>query len=393
MRQLFIATAVAATTLGSVPAFAALGGSAGVVIPYAGKLEQNGVLNSGAFDFQFEVLTDATTTTVCTTKLITAVAVTNGEFSLTIPAVPEACVAGKDVHLVVSVRSAGGGAFVLMGKQRMAPALGAMTSGTGDFNTGGRITAANATINGSVQVGSAVNAANGSFGTVTTTNALLNSGIFTINPTSGTFPWLIFAEADGRLVFSTFGVGARRVSFAGNESGTIRSGGSIVAASTPDIAETIGAASDVGVSDVVCADPAQPEHIVRCVAGDHGVVGVISDGTSAFMINARSNDIDGPLTGQPLVLAGRVPVKVSMENGPIHIGDELALSSTPGVAMRATGPGPVVGIALGEATSGSATVLCFVKVAEGNAAVLEKKLAALQARLEALEAANQQAAR
>jgi hypothetical protein len=37
----------------------------------------------------------------------------------------------------------------------------------------------------------------------------------------------------------------------------------------------------------------------------------------------------------PVALVGIVPVKVSAENGPIHPGDLLALSSTPGVAARA----------------------------------------------------------
>jgi hypothetical protein len=48
-----------------------------------------------------------------------------------------------------------------------------------------------------------------------------------------------------------------------------------------------------------------------------------------------------------VALAGRVPVKVSLENGPIEVGDLLtSASSTPGVAMKATGPGRVIGMAL-----------------------------------------------
>jgi cytoskeletal protein CcmA (bactofilin family) len=45
-------------------------------------------------------------------------------------------------------------------------------------------------------------------------------------------------------------------------------------------------------------------------------------------------------------LAGRVPVNVSLENGPIQVGDPLTSSSTPGVAMKATGPGDIIGTAL-----------------------------------------------
>src|SRR5207253_4717767 len=106
----------------------------------------------------------------------------------------------------------------------------------------------------------------------------------------------------------------------------------------PDTSESIGADATVEAADVVCADPHQHERVVRCQKGAPAILGVISDGTGGFLINSRGGSIDAPLTGKPLVLAGRVPVKVSLENGPIQIGDYLTLSSTPGVAMHASGP-------------------------------------------------------
>lgn len=49
----------------------------------------------------------------------------------------------------------------------------------------------------------------------------------------------------------------------------------------------------------------------------------------------------------PVALAGRVPVKASLENGPIAVGDYLTSSATrPGYAMKALTPGQVIGIAL-----------------------------------------------
>ena len=50
--------------------------------------------------------------------------------------------------------------------------------------------------------------------------------------------------------------------------------------------------------------------------------------------------------GFPIALSGRVPVQLSTENGPIKKGDRLMLSSLPGIAMKATGTGMTVGIAL-----------------------------------------------
>lgn len=48
---------------------------------------------------------------------------------------------------------------------------------------------------------------------------------------------------------------------------------------------------------------------------------------------------------QPIALVGRVPAKVSTENGPIAKGDPITSSSIPGVGMKATKPGRVIGIA------------------------------------------------
>jgi hypothetical protein len=50
---------------------------------------------------------------------------------------------------------------------------------------------------------------------------------------------------------------------------------------------------------------------------------------------------------QSVAFAGRVPVHVTNENGPIAPGDYLTSSSTPGYAMKATHAGIVVGKALG----------------------------------------------
>ncbi len=47
-----------------------------------------------------------------------------------------------------------------------------------------------------------------------------------------------------------------------------------------------------------------------------------------------------------VALAGKVPLRVTLENGKIHAGDYLTASSLPGYAMRATSPGLIIGRAL-----------------------------------------------
>ncbi len=62
-----------------------------------------------------------------------------------------------------------------------------------------------------------------------------------------------------------------------------------------------------------------------------------------------------------VALAGRVPVKVSTENGSILPGDFLTISSTPGVAMKATEAGYVIGQAMeGYTSNGIGTVVVFI---------------------------------
>ena len=53
-------------------------------------------------------------------------------------------------------------------------------------------------------------------------------------------------------------------------------------------------------------------------------------------------------SSRPIALAGRVPANVTLEGGPIAIGDFLVSSSTPGKAMRAKGPAEsgIIGVAL-----------------------------------------------
>jgi hypothetical protein len=64
---------------------------------------------------------------------------------------------------------------------------------------------------------------------------------------------------------------------------------------------------------------------------------------------------------RPVSLAGRVPVKVSAENGAITAGDYLTSSSTPGVAMKATQPGVSIGRALNDFNgSGIGRVIVYV---------------------------------
>src|SRR5207248_3036259 len=62
------------------------------------------------------------------------------------------------------------------------------------------------------------------------------------------------------------------------------------------------------------------------IIGDQTAIGVVSTNPGSILDNGA---ILNPKV--PVALAGRVPVKVSTEHGPIHIGDYLTASELPGV--------------------------------------------------------------
>lgn len=92
---------------------------------------------------------------------------------------------------------------------------------------------------------------------------------------------------------------------------------------------------------------------------DPSLLGIVSTKPGAVLGDARAKGGGHPVA---LALAGRVPVRVSTENGAIEPGDYLTSSSTPGVAMKATHPGFVVAQALtGYSGAGEGVVAGFIK--------------------------------
>ncbi len=134
-----------------------------------------------------------------------------------------------------------------------------------------------------------------------------------------------------------------------------------------DVAERINATDSMEPGDLVEIDPNQPDQFrLARTAYSTLVAGVVSTNPGVTMNN---NDLANNDTGQRtdqrplLALVGKIPVKVSAENGPIHIGDLLVASSTPGHAMRAgSNPamGTVIGKALGSLDKGTGTILMLV---------------------------------
>ncbi len=117
--------------------------------------------------------------------------------------------------------------------------------------------------------------------------------------------------------------------------------------------------------DAVAIDPDLRAGVKKSFkAYDPNAIGIISTSPGLTTGNVEESCAKPVL----VALAGRVPTKVSLENGPIKAGDELTASSTPGVAMRSTKAGVVIGKALTafDGTQVAGFVVAFVQNSESN---------------------------
>jgi hypothetical protein len=112
-----------------------------------------------------------------------------------------------------------------------------------------------------------------------------------------------------------------------------------------DVAEDYPTRDDtLEPGDLISLDTEERGFVRRSTGnGDSTVIGVYSENPAL-----RLSQNDGVLGAKaiPVALVGRVPVKVTTENGNIKTGDFLTASSISGVAMKATKHGMVIGQAM-----------------------------------------------
>ena len=137
---------------------------------------------------------------------------------------------------------------------------------------------------------------------------------------------LVNLQADGLSMF--------RVSSSGDiftsSTGTVNTGGA-------DLAERYTSSTLLEPGSVVAIDP-ENNHGVRLSSYQYqyDVLGIVST-APGFVAGGYTKD------SYPIALIGRVPVKVTTENGPIRTGDYITASSLTGYAMKATQAGRVLG--------------------------------------------------
>ncbi len=123
-----------------------------------------------------------------------------------------------------------------------------------------------------------------------------------------------------------------------------------------DVAENFPTEDEtLSAGEIVSVDPGDDEHIKRAENGEV-VLGIISTQPGLLLGKEFTS-------GRPVALAGRVPVKVNDEGGPIEPGDLIALSTVPGVGRKATTSDEVtVGVAMGSLNDSAGEVIVFVSL-------------------------------
>jgi hypothetical protein len=134
-----------------------------------------------------------------------------------------------------------------------------------------------------------------------------------------------------------------------------------------DLAENYLSDSPLEPGDVVSLDPDRDLIILSDKPNDTSVLGVIST-EPGILLNSDPDESSENLF--PVALSGRVPCKVTDENGAIKRGDLLTSSSTKGRAMKAKPiliegqefhrPGTIIGKALEPLESGEGVIDIFV---------------------------------
>ncbi len=110
-----------------------------------------------------------------------------------------------------------------------------------------------------------------------------------------------------------------------------------------DLAERYYSNESLEAGEIVSIDKTQEAGVRRSVSSyQRDVIGVVATSPGIVL---------GPVerTPYPIALVGRVPVRVTNENGPIYAGDRITASSRPGFGMFANQAGRVVGTALADA--------------------------------------------
>ncbi len=134
-----------------------------------------------------------------------------------------------------------------------------------------------------------------------------------------------------------------------------------------DFAEAVGVTGEktkYEPGDLMVIDPNAPGKFLKSSQAYSTLVAGIYSTKPGFVGRLDPPNPKTDASEVPMAMVGRVPTKVSAENGPIQVGDLLVTSSIPGYAMKGTDRnrmlGAVIGKALGSLDSGTGVIEVLV---------------------------------
>ena len=119
-----------------------------------------------------------------------------------------------------------------------------------------------------------------------------------------------------------------------------------------DYAEAVDVTADrtkYEPGDVLVIDPKAPGKFLKSNQAYSALVAGIYSTKPGFVGRLTPADAKTNASEVPMAMVGRVPTKVSAENGPIQVGDLLVASSTMGYAMKGTDRDKMLGAVVGKA--------------------------------------------
>ncbi|OHA26027.1 MAG: hypothetical protein A3D52_01410 [Candidatus Taylorbacteria bacterium RIFCSPHIGHO2_02_FULL_44_36] len=203
--------------------------------------------------------------------------------------------------------------------------------------------------------------ANGS-GVITKTRAVVGTSTAAVL-TSANIPYGSLIVADGALCVDDGG--------ASNCDDGALTRGNIYAESTSigliDLAENYPTKDEMlSAGDLVMLDQDNPVFVKRYQTNEASstspvLLGVIST-APGVLLGSFGNALYSEEIKVPVVLAGRVPVKVNLDGGEIAIGDRIGPSFVSGIGAKATTSGQTLGVALEPftATSTNTSIMVFI---------------------------------
>lgn len=344
---------------------------------YQGTLRKaNGDLANGAFNITLQIYNVVTGGTALHSETFTNVVVRNGNFSVVVgdaATIPAGLFDNANLYIGLTVAPDA----EMLPRQRLFPVPWAMQADAAktaiSAQTANQLlnnTATNLILNRGADnnVALSINSSAETYGagmTMANTTGNVTYGMYVGSDgnwhfynTSSNTELLQFRKSDNQAVFKA-NVNAPK--FTGAFNGTCYfnpavpyTGNQNYLACNQDVAETFATDQRSEPGDLMALIPQDrdvPAVRLATQGNQDALVGVVStnpglvfdEGKSYFAGN-NSNLITDNKT--IVAMIGRVPAKFSLENGHIAVGDPLTTSSTPGVAMKATQAGQIIGYAM-----------------------------------------------